>query len=358
MCFTVTVRLPTHQATGATTERPAPAPALAPCPCMRLFACTCSVWRMCPHAHHPSPEFQALMQPLDSMNHYDQQKLTGAYAGTCWLDGFLIWPVPASTTDCSKEDPHLDMAAVLGPVLGPHAATAAGVAAASSAVAASAITAAAMMASATMLRPMPGATALANGASTGGNPMLVHNAARTATATVLGRALPASGLGNTSRVTGSVIENALAAWRLKPHSQAPWQQQQTDEPTMPALMGRRATPPGGTSGSKIGGTSGAGSGLGQMFCIHRSTLPVMLRPGSRPAQLDGLWLPAPEDLEAHVAATYGPHWRQPDDSYHGVGPDTPDVDRVRAALHRRLSVTAWGDVPWGLRQEQCKAWHG
>ena len=46
----------------------------------------------------------------------------------------------------------------------------------------------------------------------------------------------------------------------------------------------------------------------------------------------------------HVEATYGPTWRQPDLVFHGADPGTPDVDRVRAALHERLSVTAWGSV--------------
>lgn len=35
----------------------------------------------------------------------------------------------------------------------------------------------------------------------------------------------------------------------------------------------------------------------QTFCIHRSTLPVVLKPGSRPAVVDGFRLPAPQDLE-------------------------------------------------------------
>jgi hypothetical protein len=73
----------------------------------------CRVWRMCPHQYHPSPDFQSLMVPLHEMNHYQQHQRTGAYAGMCWLDGFLMWPVPHTTQDCSGQDPNLDLAAIL-----------------------------------------------------------------------------------------------------------------------------------------------------------------------------------------------------------------------------------------------------
>ena len=80
--------------------------------CRRSHNC-CSVWRMCPHQYHPSPHFQSLMVPLHEMNHYQQHQRTGAYAGMCWLDGFLMWPVPHTTQDCSQEDPNLDLDAIL-----------------------------------------------------------------------------------------------------------------------------------------------------------------------------------------------------------------------------------------------------
>jgi hypothetical protein len=70
---------------------------------------------MCPHQHHPSPDVQQLMVPLDAMNHYQQVELTGSYTGTCWLDGFLMWPVPPNTTNCGRQDPHLDLESILGP---------------------------------------------------------------------------------------------------------------------------------------------------------------------------------------------------------------------------------------------------
>lgn len=58
-----------------------------------------TVWRMCPYQHHPSPDFQRLMQePLAPYSHYRHGDKIGFYSGTCWLDGFLIWPVRNSTT--------------------------------------------------------------------------------------------------------------------------------------------------------------------------------------------------------------------------------------------------------------------
>ena len=75
---------------------------------------------MCPHQHHPSPNFQSLMVPLHKMDHYQQHQRTGAYAGMCWLDGFLMWPVPHTTRDCSQEDPNLDVDAILAQNLSVH----------------------------------------------------------------------------------------------------------------------------------------------------------------------------------------------------------------------------------------------
>jgi hypothetical protein len=57
----------------------------------------------------------------------------------------------------------------------------------------------------------------------------------------------------------------------------------------------------------------------------------------------------------HIEATYGPTWRSPDEEYHGTDPETPDGDKVRIALHRRLSVTAWGNIPWERRRQRCSA---
>jgi hypothetical protein len=73
---------------------------------------------MCPHEHHPSADLQALMLPLRGpgrVTHAQHQRTTGSYAGVCWLDGFLIWPVPPNTTDCTEQDPSLDLEAVLQP---------------------------------------------------------------------------------------------------------------------------------------------------------------------------------------------------------------------------------------------------
>lgn len=37
--------------------------------------------------------------------------------------------------------------------------------------------------------------------------------------------------------------------------------------------------------------------MGQHFCIHHGAVPVLLKPGSRPANVAGHQLPAPEDME-------------------------------------------------------------
>jgi hypothetical protein len=137
---------------------------------------------MCPHQHHPSPDFQQLMLPLHAMNHDQQYAATGAYAGTCWLDGFLMWPVPDNTTNCGRQDPHLDLESILGP------------------------------------------------------PPTAADAADSPTARS--------------------------------------DQRNTYETLFKASQGEAGT-----------------------FCIHRSELPITLKPLSRPANVAGYWLPAPEDLE-------------------------------------------------------------
>lgn len=54
-----------------------------------------------------------------------------------------------------------------------------------------------------------------------------------------------------------------------------------------------------------------------------------------------------------MKATYGPEWRTPTTGFHGKSEDTPDEPLLRKALLQKLSVTAWGDVPYHQRLEQC-----
>jgi hypothetical protein len=55
----------------------------------------------------------------------------------------------------------------------------------------------------------------------------------------------------------------------------------------------------------------------------------------------------------HLANTYGPGWEVPDTVHHGITQQTPDVRPIQQALLSRLSVTAWGDVPWPERKQRC-----
>lgn len=142
---------------------------------------------MCPHEHHPSPDFQRLMQPLSSTNHYQQAAKTGAYAGTCWLDGFLIWPVAGASTDCTISDPNLNLGELLS---------------------------------------------------------YQHHSSR-----------KASDMGKPA-----MQQDALA--------------------------------------KAAGNASATGAAVdGQHFCIHRGAVPILLKPGSRPANVEGHSLPAPEEME-------------------------------------------------------------
>jgi hypothetical protein len=52
---------------------------------------------LCPHAHHPSPEFQALMVQNETETQW--QERTGLLAAG-YMDAWLIWQVPEEVTTC------------------------------------------------------------------------------------------------------------------------------------------------------------------------------------------------------------------------------------------------------------------
>lgn len=54
-----------------------------------------------------------------------------------------------------------------------------------------------------------------------------------------------------------------------------------------------------------------------------------------------------------MAATYGSKWRTPRSNYHGKSIVPRDEGKVKLALLEKLSVTAWGDMPWQERQKMC-----
>lgn len=56
---------------------------------------------------------------------------------------------------------------------------------------------------------------------------------------------------------------------------------------------------------------------------------------------------------SQMVATYGPDWRTPNTSYHGDSAFTWDEPMLRQALLQKLSVTAWGDVPYQQRVRRC-----
>lgn len=54
-----------------------------------------------------------------------------------------------------------------------------------------------------------------------------------------------------------------------------------------------------------------------------------------------------------MTSLYGRGWRQPDLSNHGPRPVQPDEESIRQALVQKLSLTAWGTVPYHTRWQRC-----
>lgn len=73
---------------------------------------TRGVWKICPHAGHPSPHFQAVMVTDQDVQAYESRtgRLMSGYA-----DAWLMWPVADTTRRCSApaRDGEASMAALL-----------------------------------------------------------------------------------------------------------------------------------------------------------------------------------------------------------------------------------------------------
>lgn len=56
----------------------------------------------------------------------------------------------------------------------------------------------------------------------------------------------------------------------------------------------------------------------------------------------------------HLHSAYGPGWRNPDDSNHGVNlQNVAEAVSLQQALLKKLAVTAWGSMLYETRVQQC-----
>lgn len=66
-------------------------------------------------------------------------------------------------------------------------------------------------------------------------------------------------------------------------------------------------------------------------------------------------MPCLSALYRHLSNAYGRSWRSPKPSNHGVWPPTPDGSDLTVAFAEKLSMTAWGDIPYPERWDRCEA---
>ena len=59
-----------------------------------------------------------------------------------------------------------------------------------------------------------------------------------------------------------------------------------------------------------------------------------------------------------LPTVYGPGWRTPDPPNHGTWPKIPDGFAVVEALDQKLSLGAWGGMPYKERERRCKQLRG
>lgn len=52
-------------------------------------------------------------------------------------------------------------------------------------------------------------------------------------------------------------------------------------------------------------------------------------------------------------SVYGTDWQKPGGS-HGGWPNTPEGFELVRDLREKLSITAWGNIPYSTRSSQCK----
>jgi hypothetical protein len=57
----------------------------------------------------------------------------------------------------------------------------------------------------------------------------------------------------------------------------------------------------------------------------------------------------------YLSDAFGHGWRTPQPGDKGVWPPTPDGADLNRALAEKLSVTAWGQMPYRERWERCEA---
>lgn len=70
------------------------------------------LWKMCPHVHHPSPHFQAVMQFNETLPSWQAKDVDNNWA-SAFVDGRLMWPVPNHTATCENHTTALDVQALL-----------------------------------------------------------------------------------------------------------------------------------------------------------------------------------------------------------------------------------------------------
>lgn len=56
------------------------------------------MWKLCPHAHHPSLHFQAAMVHNETVAHW--QERSGRFVAG-YMDAWLLWRVPDRVTSCT-----------------------------------------------------------------------------------------------------------------------------------------------------------------------------------------------------------------------------------------------------------------
>ena len=57
-----------------------------------------NVWKLCPHAHHPAPEIQALMMRDEPRAKWRERQ---GLPNTAFMDAWLMWQVPDEVTTCT-----------------------------------------------------------------------------------------------------------------------------------------------------------------------------------------------------------------------------------------------------------------
>jgi hypothetical protein len=89
------------------------------------------------------------------------------------------------------------------------------------------------------------------------------------------------------------------------------------------------------------------------FCMRESEAPHVLQLGLREGEIADKAFPIPFNFVPVMESNYGPSWRLPKPGFHGNPAPKGIEPKLRAALVEKLSVTAWGDMPWQARKKAC-----